>query len=185
MLPLLSNRLACGSGCGDVYWGEWVFNPPECGGPCDDGCWAGSGCDGCYAGYGAGYGAGCGQGLLAGPVAVIQGTYLGVSNLLYGTCATLRCGYQQALGCGYNYGPATACGCPECSGTYDSPACSSCGAAACNGDCAQSAQAGSRQVVSTRPLGSGVQPARAEQAIAGNTRTAQPPHRLVTKRLRR
>jgi hypothetical protein len=41
-LPLLSTRLACGSGCGDVYWNEWMCDPPECCDPCDEyGCWVG------------------------------------------------------------------------------------------------------------------------------------------------
>ena len=39
-LPLMSTKLACGSGCGGVYWGEWMNDPPECCDPCTDcGCW--------------------------------------------------------------------------------------------------------------------------------------------------
>lgn len=29
-------RLACGSGCGEVYWDEWASTPPYCADPCDD-----------------------------------------------------------------------------------------------------------------------------------------------------
>lgn len=39
-LPLLSTKLACGSGCGGIYWGEWISDPPACCDPCNDcGCW--------------------------------------------------------------------------------------------------------------------------------------------------
>lgn len=31
------HRLTCGSGCGELYWGEWISTPPD---PCDP-------CDGC------------------------------------------------------------------------------------------------------------------------------------------
>lgn len=42
VLPLLSSKLACGSGCGEVYWNEWACDPPECCDPCDTyGCWVG------------------------------------------------------------------------------------------------------------------------------------------------
>ena len=40
VLPLLSTRLACGSGCGSMYWSEWIADPPSPCDPCDDnGCW--------------------------------------------------------------------------------------------------------------------------------------------------
>lgn len=32
----LPNRLVCGSGCGEVYWDEWLSDPPDCEDPCDD-----------------------------------------------------------------------------------------------------------------------------------------------------
>jgi hypothetical protein len=32
----LPSRLACGSGCGEVYWDEWLSDPPDCEDPCDD-----------------------------------------------------------------------------------------------------------------------------------------------------
>lgn len=33
----LFRPLACGSGCcGEVYWGEWISDPPDCADPCDN-----------------------------------------------------------------------------------------------------------------------------------------------------
>jgi hypothetical protein len=32
----LGSRLACGSGCGEIYWDEWLSDPPACEDPCDD-----------------------------------------------------------------------------------------------------------------------------------------------------
>lgn len=32
----LPNRLACGTGCGEIYWDEWLSDPPACEDPCDD-----------------------------------------------------------------------------------------------------------------------------------------------------
>lgn len=38
----IRNALTCGSGCGDVYWGEWISDPPAGADPCDDcGNWTG------------------------------------------------------------------------------------------------------------------------------------------------
>jgi hypothetical protein len=41
----IHEKLTCGSGCGEVYWGEWISDPPD---PCDpcDGCgnWIGPRC---------------------------------------------------------------------------------------------------------------------------------------------
>lgn len=36
----------CGAGCGNIYWGEWFFDPPNAYDPCDDGCfgWTGPRC---------------------------------------------------------------------------------------------------------------------------------------------
>ncbi len=30
------HNLRCGDGCGEVYWGEWLSDPPDCVDPCDD-----------------------------------------------------------------------------------------------------------------------------------------------------
>jgi len=38
----VNRALTCGSGCGEVYWGEWANDPPACSDPCDDyGNWTG------------------------------------------------------------------------------------------------------------------------------------------------
>ena len=40
-----TSKMTCGSGCGDIYWGEWLSNPPDACDPCD-GCgnWVGPRC---------------------------------------------------------------------------------------------------------------------------------------------
>jgi len=44
-----TSALTCGAGCGDVYWGEWVSDPPSCGDACDScGDVACGGCGGCW-----------------------------------------------------------------------------------------------------------------------------------------
>lgn len=67
------NALTCGAGCGDVYRGEWMSDPPACGDPCGScGEYECGGCGGCWnplrglahlwgyryapGGYGHGYG---------------------------------------------------------------------------------------------------------------------------------
>src|SRR5262245_49886415 len=43
LLPWLIWGKTCGKGCGEIYWGEWVSDPPDCCDPCDQctGCWTG------------------------------------------------------------------------------------------------------------------------------------------------
>ena len=42
----LRYNLGCGGGCGDMYWGEWISDPPDCCDPCDNhGNW--TGCQSC------------------------------------------------------------------------------------------------------------------------------------------
>jgi hypothetical protein len=43
ILPWLRRSKVCGKGCGEVYWGEWISDPPDCCDPCDP-------CYGCYTG---------------------------------------------------------------------------------------------------------------------------------------
>lgn len=44
LLDRLNYLLTAGSGCGDVYWGEWTNHPPRGCDPCDDhGNWVGHG----------------------------------------------------------------------------------------------------------------------------------------------
>ena len=41
----LVGLMKCGTGCGEVYWGEWTSDPPDCCDPCDScGNWVGDGC---------------------------------------------------------------------------------------------------------------------------------------------
>jgi hypothetical protein len=44
-LGFCEGLLTCGSGCGEMYWGEWLSDPPACCDPCDPcGQWVGSCC---------------------------------------------------------------------------------------------------------------------------------------------
>ena len=41
----LKYMLTCGAGCSEIYWGEWISDPPDCCDPCDNcGNWVGPGC---------------------------------------------------------------------------------------------------------------------------------------------
>ena len=41
----VGHQLVCASGCGEVYWGPWLSDPPDECDPCDDcGHWVGEGC---------------------------------------------------------------------------------------------------------------------------------------------
>lgn len=42
---IIKNTLTCGSGCGEIYWGEWISDPPDQCDACDqDGNWIGPHC---------------------------------------------------------------------------------------------------------------------------------------------
>lgn len=43
LMPALMRDKTCGKGCGEVYWGEWYSDPPDCCDPCDQcyGQWTG------------------------------------------------------------------------------------------------------------------------------------------------
>jgi hypothetical protein len=175
MLPLLSTNLACGSGCGDMYWGEWIYDPPACCDSCnEDGCWAGSSCDSSYDAWGYP----CGCGLLAGPVAVIRGTYLGVSNLVACTLGTVCQGYRTS------YGYPAACGCSECTGVAG-PACGECGMSGCDGGCCQNVQPTSAPQLARRQVMPNGRQVRTAAATAHPTHAAQSPQHVVSQRLRR
>lgn len=48
-LSPLEQLLSCGSGCGEVYWDEWLSDPPDCCDPCDPcGNWIGPQGDCCH-----------------------------------------------------------------------------------------------------------------------------------------
>ena len=41
----LGHQLTCASGCGEIYWGPWLSDPPDACDPCDDcGNWVGERC---------------------------------------------------------------------------------------------------------------------------------------------
>ena len=109
VLPLLSSKLACGSGCGDVYWNEWACDPPECCDPCDTyGCWVGP--QNCYK-----------PRFALSNVATCVGT--SVSGAIGSVLNALGCGP-----CGYISGSCDAT-------TIIDSGCGACGDASCN-DCA-------------------------------------------------
>ncbi len=43
ILPAMRRCMSCGKGCGEIYWGEWISDPPDCCDPCDQcyGQWTG------------------------------------------------------------------------------------------------------------------------------------------------
>jgi hypothetical protein len=43
IFPFLNWNKTCGKGCGEIYWGEWYSDPPDCCDPCDQchGQWTG------------------------------------------------------------------------------------------------------------------------------------------------
>src|SRR5262245_51961750 len=43
ILSCLWRKKTCGMGCGEIYIGEWISDPPDCCDPCDQcsGCWTG------------------------------------------------------------------------------------------------------------------------------------------------
>jgi hypothetical protein len=177
MLPLLSTRLACGSGCGDVYWGEWIYNPPDCSDACnEDGCWTGSSCNGSYGPCG-----GCGSCLLAGPGAVLRGTYLGVTNVVRGTFNLLNCGY-----CNTFHAYPSQCTYGDCAEAIDSPVCGSCGSSTCGGDCAAIQRRSTLPLAAARPA-TGVRNVRVPQGYVGPAArsSVQRTSRVVNGRLRR
>lgn len=52
--PRIKNGISCQKGCGEVYWGDWISDPPDCCEPCDScGNFTGAECGkrgfyGCY-----------------------------------------------------------------------------------------------------------------------------------------
>ena len=188
LLPLLSTRLSCGGGCGDVYWNEWISDPPECCDACnDDGCWVGPNCGG-----------GCGGGCGMGPCVLVHGAWQGVTNLARGVLAIPG---SLLSGRGYGGGMMSNGYSASCDGS------GGCGAIGCD-SCAQTTPTQAGQFLSNSPtpgmnhrvvanaaaathatgMGTGVvggnriQPASAQAAFQPLSKR---PHRLVSKRLRR
>lgn len=103
ILPWLIYGKTCGKGCGDIYWGEWVSDPPDCCDPCDKctGCWTGQRGPCCL-----------------GPCQRLLAAFHG-----YSYCPPPNCGPSCGPLC-QNPACGAACGCSHCGGV----GCSSCGA---------------------------------------------------------
>ena len=98
LLPFLRRSKVCGKGCGEVYWGEWVSDPPDCCDPCDP-------CYGCYTGPSGGC---CNLGPCQRLLAALHG---------YSYCPKPNCGPVCGLcnksGCG-GCGGCGETGCTSC-----------------------------------------------------------------------
>jgi hypothetical protein len=173
-LPLLSSKLACGSGCGDVYWNEWMCDPPECCDPCDEyGCWVGP--QTCPPRHGF---------LLAKAYGIGSRVRYGLRTVF----SVFRCGH---------------CGSGRCDGHCHNAmmvdeSCGSCGQVGCDGGCDSfagvegamtgadlpMAEAPAGIVTQTRPqhVMSGSFPKTAARQIFQNH--GRPPHRVVSRRIR-
>ncbi len=142
-LPLLSTRLACGSGCGDVYWNEWICDPPECCDPCDDGgCWVGPQ----YSVHPGGVVRGVVHSVKMAAVRVI---HLGLYGYRGSACGGCAVGCAECSTCDFT--DPCACGeCLECgSGCVDG----------CDGTCASAAME-SHSLAVQSPLPRGTTPAK-------------------------
>jgi len=90
----------CGKGCGEIYWGEWISDPPDCCDPCDQ-------CYGCYTGP---HGACC-----LGPCQRLLAALHGYSYCPKPDCGPACGGFCNRGGCGSVCGCGGA-GCASCGG---------------------------------------------------------------------
>ena len=178
-LPLLSSRLACGSGCGGVYWNEWVSDPPDCCDPCNDcGCWVGPRCESAAYPYGSGI-------LSGGPIGVVRGAVRGVTGFVGNVIHTGVYGYPGSGGSCIDGSCGTMMEGAIIDGGYStSGGCSDCGTGGCAGGCAANTTGAAPTVVTHAPVPQ-VRRTAAETVVGGGIEHAKPPHRVVTKRLRR
>jgi len=88
----------CGKGCGEIYWGEWISDPPDCCDPCDQ-------CYGCYTGP---HGACC-----LGPFQRLLAAFHGYSYCPPPDCGPFCGGFCNRGGCGSTCGGG---GCASCGG---------------------------------------------------------------------
>ena len=194
--PLISPRLACGSGCGQIYLGEWISDPPDCCDPCGQG--------GCYVGP---------QQVCNSPpliVAAVHSVGRGVSGILGAFLGGIGCGPCDLLTCGgcssCRGGAAihsgnsgyidTGCGAGCCGAGCSGAGCSGagCSGGGCCGGCASSSTAGQTIVHENPQLAAG--PNQLPQQIAGRngvvrsaehqirTNHRRPPHRAFSRRFR-
>ncbi len=162
-LPLLSTKLACGSGCGGVYWNEWISDPPDCCDPCNDcGQWTGHCGGNSWSGQ-----TGCGPGH------VIHGAWRGVTHVTGSVLRTVIYGYPGACG-----------GCGSCSSCMSAgPAMGGdCVGGACGDGYAANAQAIPTDAVVQDTIVAGpeqtVVPQQVASAPAGTTRRMAAGQRL-------
>jgi hypothetical protein len=161
-LPLMCTKLACGSGCGGVYWNEWICDPPECCDPCDDyGCWVGP--QPCH--HPGGVLTGACRRVKQAVVGVIHLGLYGYRPGCYGPCGG-GCGGCGACGdCGFE----ECCGCSDCGDCGCGPvSCDSGCVDGCTGACASS-------TVAPIPL------AAQEHRDTRVARPARPPRRMITR----
>ncbi|MCA9217537.1 MAG: hypothetical protein KDB27_30925 [Planctomycetales bacterium] len=166
--PLLSPRLACGNGCGEIYWNEWACDPPDCCDPCSN--------SGCYVG----------PSVCAGPpliVSVVHCVGRGVSDLLGCILGGIGCGPCELLTCG---------GCASCGGGVIYDGCGGCADGGCTGGCSgcadcMSANSAGQTIIQENPNAAAF--ARAVPRSQVRTATHQirtnhgrPPHRAFSRR---
>ena len=182
LYPLISPRLACGSGCGQIYWNEWASDPPDCCDPC--------GPNGCYVGP---------QTMCAGPPLIVSAIHCvgrGVSDLLGAILGGIGCGPCELLTCG---------GCGSCGGGAIIDAGCGCGnggcatggcGGGCSGGCA--ASSAGQTIIQENPNGAQFAAGnvlRQQQVSGGNglVRSAthqiranhgRSPHRAFSRRMR-
>ena len=76
-------------GCGDIYWGEWISDPPDCCDPCDQ-C-------GSFTGAGVCCDAGCGSGIFCRLANLFRG-----HRYCPGPCGCVDCGGIGCDACGHD-----------------------------------------------------------------------------------
>ena len=85
----LHNKATHCKGCGDIYWGEWISDPPDCCDPCDQ-C-------GDFTGAGVCCDHGCGSGIFC-----RLGHFLRGHRYCPGPCGCDDCGGVGCDSCGYD-----------------------------------------------------------------------------------
>ena len=174
LYPLLSPRLACGSGCGEIYWNEWACDPPDCCDPCSN--------SGCYVG----------PSVCTGPpliVSVVHCVGRGVSDLLGVILGGIGCGPCELLTCGgcSSCGPAMHAGHGVHGGYIDGGCAGGC-AGGCGGGCA-SASAHGQTIIQENPNAAAFAARQQVPQVRSathqiRTNHGRSPHRAFSRRFR-
>lgn len=101
LLPWLRRSMTCGKGCGEIYLGEWISDPPDCCDPCDQ-------CYGCYTGH---QGACC-----LGPFQRLLAACHGYSYCPRPACGPVCGGLCNRGSCGPMCNSCGGAGCASCGG---------------------------------------------------------------------